>query len=211
MAQEYDGEELVVYWTLLPAEAALVGGKRGPARLGFEVLSKFVRREGRFPQRSQDISPAAIAHLAAQVGIPVAQWRAYDWDGRAIKYHRAEIRTLLGFREATLADSEALGTWLGDQVLPTTVRLDTIVAAAYERLRDLRIEPPTRDRLDRLVRSALHAFEHRVCTDVLSHLSPSTRTAVETLLAPELREPPDTDVDEASTAGARALPPQLRP
>ena len=30
MAQEYDGEELVVYWTLLPAEAALVGGKRGP-------------------------------------------------------------------------------------------------------------------------------------------------------------------------------------
>ena len=25
MAQEYDGEELVVYWTLLPAEAALVG------------------------------------------------------------------------------------------------------------------------------------------------------------------------------------------
>ena len=86
MAQEYDGEELVVYWTLLPAEAALVGGKRGPARLGFAVLLKFFQREGRFPQRSQDVSPAAIAHLAAQVGIPVAQWRAYDWDGRAIKY-----------------------------------------------------------------------------------------------------------------------------
>ena len=77
MAQEYDGEELVVYWTLLPAEAALVGGKRGPARLGFAVLLKFFQREGRFPQRSQDVSPAAIAHLAAQVGIPVAQWRAY--------------------------------------------------------------------------------------------------------------------------------------
>ena len=67
-----------------------------------------------------------------------------------------------------------------DQVLPTTVRLDAIFAAAYERLRDLRIEPPTRDRLDRLVRSALHAFEHRVCTDVLHHLSPSTRTVLET-------------------------------
>ena len=178
MAQEYDGEELVVYWTLLPAEAALVGGKRGPARLGFAVLLKFFQREGRFPQRSQDVSPAAIAHLAAQVGIPVAQWRAYDWDGRAIKYHRAEIRTLLGFREATLADSEALGTWLDDQVLPTSVRLDAVLAAAYERLRDLRIEPPTHDRLDRLVRSALHAFEHRVCTEVWQRLSPSMRTAL---------------------------------
>ena len=210
MPQEYDGEDLVVDWTLLPGEETLVGSKRGPARLGFAVLLKFFQREGRFPQRPQDVPPRAVAHLAAQVGIPAAQWSAYDWDGRAIKYHRAEIRTLLGFREATLADSEALGTWLGDQVLPTTVRLDTVLAAAYERLRDLRIEPPTRDRLDRLVRSALHAFEHRVCTDVWQHLSPSTRTALETLLAPELREPPDTDGDEASTAGGRALLHELR-
>ena len=210
MPQEYDGEELMVYWTLLPAEEVLVSSKRGPARLGFAVLLKFFQREGRFPQRPQEVSPTAVAHLAAQVGIPPAQWRAYDWDGRAIKYHRAEIRTLVGFREATLADSEALGTWLSDHVLPTTVRLDAILAAAYERLRDLRIEPPTRDRLDRLIRSALHAFEHRVCTDIWHRVSPSTRTALETLLAPELREPHDADEDETSTPGGRALLHELR-
>ena len=210
MPQEHDGEDLIVDWTLLPGEETLVGSKRGPARLGFAVLLKFFQRAGRFPQRPQDVPPRAVAHLAAQVGIPPAQWSAYDWDGRAIKYHRAEIRTLLGFREATLADSEALGTWLDDQVLPTSVRLNAVLAAAYERLRDLRIEPPTRDRLDRLVRSALHAFEHRVCTDVWQRLSPSTRTAIETLLAPELREPPDTDGDEVSTAGGRALLHELR-
>ena len=104
MPQEYGGEELLVDWTLLPAEEVLVGSKRGPARLGFAVLLKFFQCEGRFPQRPQDVPLAAVAHLAAQVGIPVAHWSAYDWDGRAIKYHRAEIRTLLGFREATLAD-----------------------------------------------------------------------------------------------------------
>jgi TnpA family transposase len=210
MPQEYAGEDLIVDWTLLPTEAGLVGNKRGPARLGFAVLLKFFQREGRFPQRPQDVSPAAVAHLATQVGIPPEQWRAYDWDGRAIKYHRAEIRALLGFREATLADSEALGAWLGDQVLPTTVRLDAVLAAAYERLRDLRIEPPTRDRLDRLVRSTLHTFEHHVCTEVWQRLSPSTRTALEILLAPERREPPDTEGDEASTAGGRALLHELR-
>ena len=207
MPQEYGGEELLVDWTLFPAEEVLVGSKRGPARLGFAVLLKFFQCEGRFPQRPQDVPLAAVAHLAAQVGIPVAHWSAYDWDGRAIKYHRAEIRTLLGFREATLADHEALGTWLSDQVLPTTVRLETIMAAAYERLRDLRIEPPTRDRLDRLARSALYAFEHRVCTDVWHCLAPSTRMALETLLAPE---PPDPGDDEASTAGGRALLHALR-
>ena len=120
MLQAYDGEELIVDWTLLPAEAILVSGKRGPARLGFAILLKFFQHE-------------------AQVGIPPEHWSAYDWDGRTIIYHRAEIRTFLGFREATIVDQEALGTWLAAQVLPTTVRPDAILAAAYERLRDLRI------------------------------------------------------------------------
>lgn len=212
MAQESDGEELVVYWTLSPTETTLVESKRGPARLGFAVLLKFFQREGRFPQRTQDVSPAAIAHLAAQVGVPAAQWRAYDWHGRAIKYHRAEIRTLLGFREATLADSAALETWLGEQVLPTTVRLETIVAAAYERLRALRIEPPTRDRLDRVIRSALHAFEQRVCTDVVRQLSSETRTALETLLTADGPgpQPSAPESEETSPSSSRALLYELR-
>jgi hypothetical protein len=210
MPQADDGEELMVDWTLLPAEAILVGSKRGPARLGFAVLLKCFQREGRFPQRPQDVPPTVVAHLAAQVGIPPEHWSAYDWDGRTIIYHRAEIRTFLGFREATIADQEALGTWLEAQVLPTTVRPDAILAAAYERLRDLRIEPPTPDRLARLVRSALHTFEHRWCTDVWHRLSPSTRTALDTLLVPELHEPNGTGGDEASMAGGRALLHELR-
>ena len=125
---------------------------------------------------------------------------AISLNGRTIIYHRAEIRTFLGFREATSPDQEALGTWLAAQVLPTTVRPDAILAAAYERLRDLRIEPPTPDRLARLVRSALHTFEHRWCTDVWHRLSPSTRMALDTLLVPELREPHGTGGDEASMA-----------
>ncbi len=28
-------------------------------------------------------------------------WADYDWQGRTIKYHRAEIRSLFDFREAT--------------------------------------------------------------------------------------------------------------
>lgn len=76
MPQEYAGEDLIVDWTLLPTEEAVVDNKRGPARLGFAVLLTFFQREGRFPQRPQDVSPAVVAHWAAQVGIPPEQWRA---------------------------------------------------------------------------------------------------------------------------------------
>ena len=38
----------------------------------------------------------------------------YEWSGRTIKRHRAEIRAYLGFRECTVADAEDLAGWLAD-------------------------------------------------------------------------------------------------
>lgn len=32
----------------------------------------------------------------------------YDWDGGSIKYHRAQIRDYMGFRECTLKDLKQL-------------------------------------------------------------------------------------------------------
>jgi len=51
-----------------------------------------------------------------------------------------------------------------------------------------------------------------VCTDVWHHLSPGTQTALETLLTPDGCEPhaTDTDGDETSTPGGRALLHELR-
>jgi len=98
-----------------------------------------------------------------------------------------------------------------DQVLPTTVRLDAVLAAAMSGLRDLRIEPPTRDRLDRLVRSTLHAFEHRVCTEVWQCLSPSTRTAFRDVCWPQnSANHPTPTATSWRTAGSRALLHELR-
>ena len=36
----------------------------------------------------------------------------YDWAGRTMKFHRAQIRDYLGFRECGLADAEKLASWL---------------------------------------------------------------------------------------------------
>jgi hypothetical protein len=46
--------------------------------------------------------------LAQQVHVPADAWNEYRWEGRTFEYHRAQIRTALGFREGTAEDIEAL-------------------------------------------------------------------------------------------------------
>jgi hypothetical protein len=40
----------------------------------------------------------------------------YDWDGRSIKYHRAEIRQHFGSRECSVEDAEKLTAWLAAEM-----------------------------------------------------------------------------------------------
>ncbi len=102
---------------LRAADGALLGNKTGATRLGFAVLLKLFAMEGRFPRRAKDVSFAAVEVVACQVGVTATLWQGYDWRGRTIEHHRAQVRAALGFREATLDDAEALGRWPEGQVL----------------------------------------------------------------------------------------------
>lgn len=117
MKRERSAEELAEHWALLPDERELLANKTGATRLGFAVLRKFFQAESRFPRDSQEVPGAAIEYLARQIGVPAAEWSQYDWESRAAKYHRTQIRTQLGFREATVEDGEALAVWLDEHVL----------------------------------------------------------------------------------------------
>ncbi|MGI4946588.1 MAG: DUF4158 domain-containing protein, partial [Janthinobacterium lividum] len=114
-------------WTLRAADRALLGNKIGATRLGFAVLLKLFQAEGRFPRRPEDVPAAAVEAIAGQVGVAAVAWPGYDWRGRTIEYHRAQIRAALGFREATLDDAEALGRWLDGQVLALERRSDRLL------------------------------------------------------------------------------------
>ena len=151
MKRAWHPEELVEHWTILPREWPLIEHKHGATCLGFAVLFKFFQYAGVFPRASQDVPLTVVDHIAQQVGVPADTWAQYAWDGRTIEYHRAQIRQHLGFREATVADGETLVTWLSEQIVPTTRRPDHLKEAMVQRCRDLRIEPPTPERLDRLI------------------------------------------------------------
>ena len=82
-------DELIEHWTLLPHDLVLLANKSGATRLGCAVLLKFFQYAGRFPEQKHEVAGAVVAHVAQQAGVPAAAWLAYDWRGRAIKYHRA--------------------------------------------------------------------------------------------------------------------------
>lgn len=111
-----DLDELVEHWTVLDDERALVGAKHGGARLGFALLLKFYTRHGRFPAASADLPGAVVEFVARQLQVAPAHMESYEWAGRSIERHRAQIRAHLGFRECSVADSERLTAWLAEHV-----------------------------------------------------------------------------------------------
>jgi hypothetical protein len=97
--RDWDPEDLIAYWTLLDSDWRLVANKSGATRLGFVVLLKFFEIEGRFPQYAAEVPEQAVGYLAEQVKVEAGLFAKYEWSGRTIEHHRAQIRAALGFRE----------------------------------------------------------------------------------------------------------------
>ncbi|PZS34877.1 MAG: hypothetical protein DLM61_02790 [Pseudonocardiales bacterium] len=77
------------------------------------------------PGRSE-LGDDVVAYIAAQVKVPPSDIAFYEWDGRTIEYHRAQIRTFTGFRECTAADAEKITGWLADHVCRPERRSDRV-------------------------------------------------------------------------------------
>lgn len=105
MTRVWTEERLGADWLLLPPEQELLHRRRGATRLGFALQLKFFQLEGRFAASPQEFQPQAVEYIARQMGEAPERWNEYPWDGRMAKYHRAEIREWLGFREATPQDT----------------------------------------------------------------------------------------------------------
>ena len=208
MKRAWHPEELVEHWTIVPEDWPLIEPKQSATRLGFAVLLKCFQYAGAFPRAPQDVPLTVVEHLAQQVGVPPDAWAQYDWYSRTIERHRAQIRQHLGFHEATVADGETLVTWLCEQILPTTRRPDHLREAMVQRCRALRIEPPTAERLDRLIRSAVHREDTRVGTGILHRLSATTQAQLDALLGPA--EAPASGPNGSTPILERALLQELR-
>jgi hypothetical protein len=182
-------------WTLTPANRDLIVTKSRANRLGFAVLLLFFRERGRFPLSSSEIDRGMVCEVAQQIDTPSPTDYALNLSGRTAERHRAEIRNLFGYREATVADAEALEHWLGDEVAVVGAVPEHLVARLEARCREMAIEPPSADRVDRIVHAAIHAHDERLYAGIRDRLTLPVRARLEALLRPASSEEDGSDSD----------------
>lgn len=182
MKRNWELDELIEHFTILPNEMKLVENKSAENKIGFAVLLKFFQNEARFPAHPFEVPKPVSAYLAKQIVCEPNLYAQYDWHGRTIKAHRRQIREFFEFREATVQDSHEVAQWLGQHVLPHNQEWESVKDAVYRRFRDLRVEPPTPDRVDRLMRSALHSYEEQFFHATFQKLPTSTPAKLDALI-----------------------------
>jgi hypothetical protein len=69
MQRHWDEQELAEQWSLSPDERQRLANRTDHSRLGYAVLLKFFRIEGRFPRDRKEVPAAARDHFAGQLGI----------------------------------------------------------------------------------------------------------------------------------------------
>ncbi|HZO73644.1 MAG TPA: DUF4158 domain-containing protein [Ktedonobacteraceae bacterium] len=175
MRRQWDIEELIEHFTLVDEDKDVLENKTGATLLGCALLSKYFEYEARFPSAKYEIPKAVADYVARQLHVDANLLTQYDWDGRTIKLHRTQIREHLKFREATVTDSEKMISWLIATHLSTDQNPDHLKANVLARFREERIEPPTTDRIDRLICSACATYEHTLFHTVSERLTLQTQ------------------------------------
>jgi hypothetical protein len=196
MKRDWEIPELQEYWTLQPGEVDLLTSRTDENRLGFALLLKFFQIEGRFPDSKIEIPKKCAAFVAEQIDIPVSvflKFFDYTTDNKTVKNQRAQIRDYTGFRECTIDDFKKVTKWLRNNILPQGNTEEQISVATYQRFMELRLEPPERARIDRLVKSAIASHDKLVLQKIVDRIPKAALPRLEALLINKEDEQPDSE------------------
>ena len=159
MKRNWELDELIEHFTLIPQEMRLIGTKTGEIRLGFAVMLKYFQYEGQFPTQKNQIPLVVVDYIAKQINCASELFLLYDWSARVTSYHRSQIREFFGVREPTVQDFDNVSAWLIDHILTHDHDLEHTREETYKRFRELNIEPVTPNRIEQLIRSAIRTYE----------------------------------------------------
>lgn len=182
MKRHWELDELIDHFTFIPNELTQISNKTGETRLGFSVLFKFFQYEARFPNHKNEIPKEVVLYISKQLNLDSSLFDNYDWSGRVIKYHRAQIRDFFGFREPTVEDINNVTEWLSKNVFYHDADIDNLKEEAYNKFRELQLEPPTSDRMERLTRSAIFTYENQFFQETFDKLSKEAILKMDTLI-----------------------------
>ena len=198
MKQFWSASELAESWTLSGNEKQLSDQRAQQGRLGLAVLLKFFQVEGRFPHYHKEVPMPAVDYVAEQLEVLPAAWFDYPLKGRSGSRDREQLRAFVGFRQATIDDMEPIQNWLSQEVVPQDQDPRHLRSAVLDWCREHRIEPPSSDRIDRVISAAVRGFETAFFAGIHRQLSGSTRQRLDALLASPSAEEPVAEITEPS-------------
>jgi len=171
--------DLIEDFTLTPNEMKLISNKTGATRIGFAILLKYFQIKGYFPSGVKEIDKDILQYISRQVEVPANIFYEYDWKGRSIKYHRAQIRNYTGFRDSTIEDMEQLKEWIQKNILPQEQKMERIRDHAITHLQELQLIPPTNEQLDRYIKSAIFQYEELITKNIFGQLSEHSKSKLD--------------------------------
>lgn len=192
------------FFTLDSEELQFVQSKPFKTKLHFAMMLKFFRKENRFPDNDDIISSDLIQLMSNQLNINTKQ-KEIDWGNRTSERFRHEIRDFLGYRKATIDDSEKLISWLIENVFADAPTVLQACEKANQFFRENKLESFTSRELERYVRSAVQQFEKRLFSNINSQLSVSTINSIDALLTNDAMSTEDEDISETLNIKLRHL------
>jgi TnpA family transposase len=185
------------FFTLDSEEIILAQSKHtAENKLAFAVMLKFFQTEGRYPTKKDVIHQSMSYSLSIQLNCYNINLDNYDWNSRTAERFRQEIRLLLRYRKATVADSKKLIDWLVVQILPQAPTFPQIAEKAYQFFAECCLEPYKESQLDHYIATACHRFEQQFFADIFKQLTNTTMDSLDVLLDDVTEEENEEDYDE---------------
>lgn len=172
MKRIWNTDELVEFFTLTPKDFELISTKSRATRLGFSVLLKYFQIETRFPIMKSEVPFDIVRFISNQLAVPFELFKEYDFNGRSCRYHKSQLREYFEFRETTNDDNDFVTEWLYKNF--ECYDKEKVKTAAYQKFRELKIEPPSTDRIDRIAVSAISSFEKELFCKIYKSIPQSS-------------------------------------
>lgn len=175
-------EDLERDWLLNDEERLRIPGRTARNRLGFAVLLKFFKSEGRFPSAHDEVPPVVVSFVARQLPTAARVFGDFDLNGRSATEFRGAIRDFLGFRLPAEDDTKGLAAWIEQHILGDESAIEHLVPKAKQWYREQRIELPSEGAIERALRSAVSHFEDSFCARIAGCLDSTSQEAIDELL-----------------------------
>ena len=176
-------EQLETYFTLTPADRALIRGTRYPhTQLGLGVQLCTLKFLGTFLADPSDVPETAVRYIADQLGIANIDLGEYATNEDSRLRHQARIRAHLGYREFdTVAQFGVCRLLLSRLALAdehAVALFDAVTAQLVER----RIELPGASTIQKIIARAREHASKILYRQLASRLSPAQLKRLESLL-----------------------------